>query len=739
MIISKLIIENFRSYYGEKVFEFKHGLNLIIGSNGDGKTTFYDALEFVLNERLAVTTTELKSCVSEKMYAKLALGEKGIVKVLLEMLNNSNQKRYIEHSFEVTKDDKGEMLIQNVEHVGYSHSNVGTRKNVPVHNLLEGEALFPALIKKYSLFKGERSLNIFEDTETLQNLINLFSDIKDMKPYILFGEYGESTSGTAVSNAQKKNKQTGEKAANLQKERKSYESKLTEYQSRLKKLQNSYSDVNHQIESIESDLDTIELVHNIQESIKQLESEINLEKAKLNENYTFSLLDELWILDGMQNTLEDFANKMNKLSEQKQILISLDRNKKLCEKARIEAEKQTIAEMKAKLTQLPWYIPDIKTMQSMLEKETCLVCGTKAVKGSDAYNHIANHLQEALDHIASQQHKVSEQEPEEKPLFSERNIEQIHQLSIQLYQYGKNINEIHYEIEKVKTRNKEIKEKILEKHSQIDDAQTKMAKLLAESNSGKDINDIATNWGNIKHWFNEKESKSVEIDWLTNKTIPQIKENIKKNIEEYKKYAVSSTAKEFLKINNFFRLLKNALGNTEERNLEEFMERLAEVANKFLGMMNVDDFTGIIQIYRDIRDNSIKVQLIDKTGKTIDNPNTSLYTTVHLSVLFAISELTKDNFDNEYPIILDAPTSSFDEGKDKTFYQVINEKLNKQCIIVTKSYLLKDTEEDKFIIDQKGIEKLLDIKQIPVYRIEKLAGFNKQDLSTIETVVRPIY
>lgn len=83
--------------------------------------------------------------------------------------------------------------------------------------------------------------------------------------------------------------------------------------------------------------------------------------------------------------------------------------------------------------------------------------------------------------------------------------------------------------------------------------------------------------------------------------------------------------------------------------------------------MNVDDFTGIIRIYRDIRDNAVRVKLIDKSGKIIENPNTSLYTTMHLSVLFAISELTKDNFDNDYPLILDAPTSSFDEGKDKTF------------------------------------------------------------------------
>ena len=186
-------------------------------------------------------------------------------------------------------------------------------------------------------------------------------------------------------------------------------------------------------------------------------------------------------------------------------------------------------------------------------------------------------------------------------------------------------------------------------------------------------------------------------------------------------------------------MFSNALENAEERGLEEFMGRLAESANKFLSILNVDDFTGIIRIYRDIRDNAVRVKLIDKSGKIIENPNTSLYTTMHLSVLFAISELTKDNFDNDYPLILDAPTSSFDEGKDKTFYQVMNERLNKQCIVVTKKFLVKDEDTERFIIDEKGLRKLLSVRQIPVYRIEKMIGFDKQDLSSIETIVTPIY
>ena len=47
MIIQKIEIHNFRSYYKENSFELINGFNLIIGSNGDGKTTFYEALEWL--------------------------------------------------------------------------------------------------------------------------------------------------------------------------------------------------------------------------------------------------------------------------------------------------------------------------------------------------------------------------------------------------------------------------------------------------------------------------------------------------------------------------------------------------------------------------------------------------------------------------------------------------------------------------------------------------------------------
>ena len=46
MIFKELHIRNFRSYYGDNAFKFRtNGLTLIVGGNGDGKTTFFEALQ----------------------------------------------------------------------------------------------------------------------------------------------------------------------------------------------------------------------------------------------------------------------------------------------------------------------------------------------------------------------------------------------------------------------------------------------------------------------------------------------------------------------------------------------------------------------------------------------------------------------------------------------------------------------------------------------------------------------
>ncbi|PIX07194.1 MAG: hypothetical protein COZ76_04805, partial [Flavobacteriales bacterium CG_4_8_14_3_um_filter_35_10] len=136
----------------------------------------------------------------------------------------------------------------------------------------------------------------------------------------------------------------------------------------------------------------------------------------------------------------------------------------------------------------------------------------------------------------------------------------------------------------------------------------------------------------------------------------------------------------------------------------------------------VDGFYGIIRIIK-TPDGSARIALQDKNDTLISSPNQALKTTMFMSVLFAVSDLTALKRENDYPLLFDAPTSSFSPQKESDFFNIISD-INKQCIIFTKSFL---TESG--VLDNKKIEAL----NCTIYRIEKQRPFNNLDISTIQT------
>lgn len=96
MRIKSIDIKNFRSYYGENNhFEFSDGLTLILGDNGDGKTTFFEALEWLFD-----TTSERAnlSNVSEMRKSKLEIGEHDEVYVAMTL--TMMERRWLKNLFQ---------------------------------------------------------------------------------------------------------------------------------------------------------------------------------------------------------------------------------------------------------------------------------------------------------------------------------------------------------------------------------------------------------------------------------------------------------------------------------------------------------------------------------------------------------------------------------------------------------------------------------------------------------------
>ena len=80
MKLNKIIIRNFRSYYGENQFELSDGLTLVIGDNGDGKTTFFEALEWLFDTS---KINKSESNISEMRKMELGIGDVDEVSVTM--------------------------------------------------------------------------------------------------------------------------------------------------------------------------------------------------------------------------------------------------------------------------------------------------------------------------------------------------------------------------------------------------------------------------------------------------------------------------------------------------------------------------------------------------------------------------------------------------------------------------------------------------------------------------------
>ena len=158
-----------------------------------------------------------------------------------------------------------------------------------------------------------------------------------------------------------------------------------------------------------------------------------------------------------------------------------------------------------------------------------------------------------------------------------------------------------------------------------------------------------------------------------------------------------------------------------------------QLANMGGSELNIDDFKGTIRI-KEKANGQAEAILMNDDDTRIFNPNAALRTTYLMSVLFAIGKIASKKQETPYPLLFDAPTSSFTGKKESDFFNVIS-GLEKQVIIVTKSFL-KDAGHDG--IYEVDYSQMKNLKSARLFRIEKKRPFDDKKLGTIQTVVTQI-
>lgn len=715
MIIKELHIKNFRSYYGENSFEFKDGLTLIIGGNGDGKTTFFDAIDWLFK-----TSIENKdaSNISEMRAAELEVGEGD--ELLVSLTFEHDGEKSLEKKFRFEKSDKGILYTKDFSFQGYEMT--GSERTMISGGVLL-ERCFDTIVRKYCLFKGESELNVFEDPTALKTLVDKFSDIRKFEEYVEMTQEFEEKSDDAYKRELKMDDKVSKKAKDLDYKLQEVSQRLTYIKTDIKQQEEVAGTYRVKLELLERHQDTSEKYNEIKERLSNLDKKRSDIRSRIDENYNRHLLDDMWILCAFPSIFKEFQKKVSAHSREKR-----KQHDEYTEKRGIEKGKQAaIRELTALAngaSRLPWYLPDDQTMQEMIDEEICKVCGRPAPRDSEAYIFMKEKLEE---YLRQEESKKADEEPEEKPLFEFRHIEDLHNISISLG--GGTAREISNldirikdHIEFVASR----KQELSRIEAQIRDADEEKQRLLIQC-EGLSEEVLDKNFKDLKGFFEHKNRAEQRITELKEQEKLLLEEKAAIDKEYAELLPATGMVKVYAKVHTIFDKIMRAFVAAKKANLGKFIYDLAERSNEYLQMLNVDDFHGIIKITETVND-SASIKLYSSNGTYISEPNGALRTTMYMSVLFAISDLTTLKRDIDYPLIFDAPTSSFESFKEDEFYNVID-KIKKQCIIVTKDLLDKDESTGHRKLNEAKINELT----CSVYRIEKERNFNPSDLSTIKT------
>lgn len=721
MIIKEIRIKNFRSYYGDNnQFDFSEGLTVVIGDNGDGKTTFFEALQWLFDTTIDKSSVEQ---ISEMRKSQMEAGDIDEVSVYIKF--DHNGEKSVEKSFSFEKLENGGFRLGKILYRGYE-TNGSEREAVNGKSLIE--RCYDAFIQKFSMFKGEAELNVFENRTLLKDLVDKFSDIHKFDELVAIAQNFEEKANKAYLKEISSDKKVSQRAKELEAMISRQSSDISTTRNEIKEKRGSVEIYDKSLSELEENQEASERYKDIKERLKTQEERRNKLMAQIGMvNYNHALLDKMWILAAFTPILKEFQEKISVLSKTKRRMDRDFERTKAIELGKIEAAKEMLGALSNGATELPWYLPNQETMEEMIHDHICKVCGREAPEGSEAYGFMVHKLEEYRRHTEAKLRKESQKkEIQEQELFPNQYIEQLHNVSVslsglqeaQVAGFAQEIADRQGLVARLQDELKKTQQKIQD----IIDEKTRLliqVGNLSESALEKEFNDI-------RGLYKSRERATARLVELETELKYQEKQmaELKKELDELD--PESSQVKVMRDVHTALEAIAAAFTNAKKENLRRFLAELETTANEYLVKLSASDFHGEVRLIQ-TADESTEIRLFSSNGTEIKKPSGSQKTVMYISILFAISDFTQEKRDEDYPLIFDAATSSFGDSKEEDFYNVID-KLHKQCIIVTKDFIQKGQ------LNEEAIAGLT----CNVYRIKKAANFDQSNMATIRTLIEKI-
>ncbi len=716
MLIKSVTVRNFLCYYGDNRFDFSDGLTLLIGDNGDGKTSVFSAVKWLIDSTARSPRLDLLSSMRRR---ELELGESDVVSVSMDF--DHGGEKSITKSFRVTRTGPRheDIRVSDFSYTGYEKRGV-ERINVSGDDLIN--RCYDAFMQRFSLFQGEAQLDVLNDKASFKKLIEEFSNLKDFERFVKYVEEFDTKSFRVLRQEREKDNKTSAEAKRIDGEIRNAEERMSALREEVRRQRANCDTYKKKLDGMEKNHGSSQQLNDVNARIDSLQKKLSLLKSKRYElDLNTSLLDRMWILCGFPGILSDFQRKCAGLYTGERKIENEWLEKRTAERVK----KETLDEIAAKVHkgELRWDIPDKQTMEQMIAAERCWVCGHPAPVGSVEYNYMVARLEE----YNRRTDPDKKDEPKDESCFSGNYVEDLHTMALRMDGM---------EARMVAGKAGEIRDRIeLENHLDSDIRKTdeelerfkaERSRIVIQSDGETEdsLEKIFSDYMGFSKLYKDSEQKLRDADAALGREKIRL-DGLK---EEMSALPGTGMVDLYNRVNQCFNKILGAFKGAREENLTQFLQALEEVANDYLGRLNVDDFHGIVRLRRSVdADGEVVASIELRSGddSIIHHPSGSQETTMYMSVLFAISELTTKEKKENYPLFFDAPTSTFDASKVASFYNVVD-SLDKQCIITTKDFVLPDGE-----LDDEALGRLT----CRVYRIRKAAGFVKGAIDTVKSDV----
>lgn len=668
-IIKSVAFENFYNYYGSyeaNEYQFKAGINIVNADNNMGKSKFYNGFMWMLRDQ--VYDSDIKAFVdANESLVKIASGkakaEDHFFKVGFRVIFTNGDVEYSVEKYSNFSTSDGELLhTPSMMSVFKKENNADTPELDKDEQMdIINKVFIPLSIRNYALLQGESMDRLVDlsSKKALSDTIDTLAGISILKGICdtsrkmakmadsLYQTKDSENSKNDTAKQREKAKRTA-LIQNIEKLKEEIEAAKDEFNAAKRKKEELDAYISNSTKRIEirSKLDANTIA--IKDAKKNIDDiEMSITKRLFDE-------ENPWLLMGMQDELEVFDAK---------------REKHIGELARMNDDG-------ALVIMLPEGSPDTSSLERMLKTEVCEVCGQRAHKGSDAWNHIKM--------ILDRPKKISTTRNDFGHFYG--------MLQKSASSYLMSIPRLTSKIEDVKIRLEKMKENLEELEEKKNDIFTELNNAGGHAdNSEYNDRNVVAGYRQVNSVITEKENEIIG----KNKMVTQMEgalAAINQKLSSYKKAADVEKYDEFAQV---LAKIKTVIEETKDDIFDRTIEILAQNANeKYKALTSGNQSSGgILDFQRD--HDVVNVTIRDVNNGEITGLGTGFQRMKQLAIVMAvISSKIGDEKKFDYPFISDAPFSEFGENFINNFFAVAPDVFSQSIIMIKELY---DPNTDDFL------------------------------------------